>query len=78
MFKYHSDMGQCFSKVVAVSKKEVKKNFFFIYFLTFLIGKSDMIFGKRWLFLIGKGAEIRPLEMDRKGPDRARIGLKST
>ena len=23
---------------------------------------------KKWLFLIGNGAEIRPLEMGRKGP----------
>ena len=27
-----------------------------------------MVLGKRWLFLIGNGAEIRPLEMGRKGP----------
>ena len=27
-----------------------------------------MVLGKRWLFLIGNGAEIRPLEKGRKGP----------
>ena len=27
-----------------------------------------MVFGKRWLFLIGNGAEIRPLEKGRKSP----------
>ena len=32
-----------------------------------------MVLGKRWLFLTGNGAEIRPLEMSRKGP-----ALKST
>ena len=28
-----------------------------------------MVLGKKWLFLIGNGAEIRPLEMGRKSPD---------
>ena len=28
-----------------------------------------MVLGKRWLFLTGNGAEIRPLEMDRKSPE---------
>ena len=27
-----------------------------------------MVLGKRWLFLIGNGDEIRPLEMGRKSP----------
>ena len=27
-----------------------------------------MVLGKRWLFSIGNGAEIRPLEMGRKSP----------
>ena len=27
-----------------------------------------MVLGKMWLFFIGNGAEIRPLEMGRKGP----------
>ena len=27
-----------------------------------------MVLGKGWLFLIGNGAEIRPLEMGRKSP----------
>ena len=29
-----------------------------------------MVLGKKWLFLIGNGAEIRPLEMGRKGPEQ--------
>ena len=29
-----------------------------------------MVLGKKWLFLIGNGAEFRPLEMGRKGPGR--------
>ena len=33
-------------------------------------GKSDMVLGKKVTFLIGNGAEIRPLEMGRKGPGR--------
>ena len=28
-----------------------------------------MVLGKRWLFLIGNVAEIRPLEKGRKSPD---------
>ena len=28
-----------------------------------------MVLGKRWLFLIGNGAEIRIIEMGRKSPD---------
>ena len=28
-----------------------------------------MVFGKRWLFSIGSGAEIRPQEMGRKSPE---------
>ena len=27
-----------------------------------------MVLGKRWLFSIGNGAEIRPLEMGKKSP----------
>ena len=41
MFKYHSDMGHCFSKVVVVSKK---KKFFF---LLFLIGENKHGIGKK-------------------------------
>ena len=49
MFKYHSDMGHCFSKVVVVSKKKVKKKkFFFFYF---------SLFGKN-VHGIGKGVAI--------------------
>ena len=33
-----------------------------------------MLLGKRWLFLIGNGAEILPLEMGRKSPDLSHIG----
>ena len=36
--------------------------------LFFYLGKTDMVLGKRWLFLIGNGAEVRPLEMGRKSP----------
>ena len=32
-----------------------------------------MVLGKRWLFLIGNGAEIRPLEMGTKGPAEDRF-----
>ena len=44
------------------SKKSKKKN-------AFLIGENRHCIGeKRWLFLIGNGAEIRPLEKGRKSP----------
>ena len=32
-----------------------------------------MVLGKRWLFLIGNGAEIQPLKKDRKGPMKCPI-----
>ena len=35
-----------------------------------------MVLGKRWLFSIGNGAEIWPLEMDRKSPAQACKELK--
>ena len=38
-------------------------------FLLFLIGENRHGIGKRWLFLIGNGAEIRPLEKGRKSPN---------
>ena len=45
----------------------VSKNIKKIYFFTVLyLGKTDMVLGKRRLFSIGNGAEIRPLEMGRK------------
>ena len=45
-----------------VSKKKV---FFFVLF----IGKNRHSIGeKRWIFLIGNGAEIQPLEKGRKSP----------
>ena len=66
MFKYHSDLGQCFSLVVLVSKKSKKKKFFF----TFLNWENQTWYWEKgWLFLIGNGAENWPLEMGRKGPD---------
>ena len=34
-----------------------------------------MVFGKRWLFLIGNGAEFQPLEMGRKSPDFFKVLL---
>ena len=50
-FKYHSVMGQCFSKVVVVFKKSKKKKnfffFFFFFFLLFLIGKIRHGIGKK-------------------------------
>ena len=59
MFKYHSDMGHCFSYVVVVSKK---KDFFF--FFSFLNWENQTWYWEnRWLFSIGNGAEIRPLDM---------------
>ena len=65
-------MGQCFSQVVVVSKKskkkkKKKKNFFFFTFLNW--ENQTWYWEKRWQFLIGNGAEIRPLEMGRKGPE---------
>ena len=57
-----------------VSKKSKKKKiffffFFFFFFLLFLIGKIRHGIGKKDDYLIGNGAEIRPLEMGRKGPE---------
>ena len=54
-----------------VSKEKVKsqkKNFFF-FLLFFILGKMDIVLEKRWLFSIGNGAEIQPLEMGRKSPE---------
>ena len=49
-----------------VSKKKEKKIFFF----TFLNWENQTWYWeKRWLFLIGNGAKIRPPEMDRKSPE---------
>ena len=42
---------------------------FFLHVL-FLMRKTEMVLGKRWLFSIGNGAEIRPLEKGRKSPGR--------
>ena len=65
MFKYHSDMGHCFSYVVVVSKESKKKNvFFFVFFLLLFflekrcyghgIGKKDSY------FQLGMGPKFRP------------------
>ena len=65
MFKYHSDWVIMF--LINSSGLYKKKNL--IFFLLFLIGKSAMVLEEKgWLFLIGNGAEIRPLEMGRKSP----------
>ena len=37
-----------------------------------------MVLGKRWLFSIGNGAEIWPLEKGRKSPALCNITLKSS
>ena len=47
-------------------KKKKKKNFFFFTFLNW--ENQTWYWERRWLFLIGNGAEIQPLEMGRKGP----------
>ena len=62
MFKYHSDVGKWFLK----KKVKKKKNIFFFTFLNW--ENQTWYWGKRWLFLIGNGAEIQPLEMGRKCP----------
>ena len=57
--------------VVVVYKKKLKKKkkFFFFFFFTFHNWENQTWYWeKRWLFLIGNGAEILPLEMARKGP----------
>ena len=77
MVKYHSDMGHCFPLVVVGSKirvkkkkkKKKKKKFFFFFFFTFLNWENQTWYWEqRWLFSIGNGAEIQPLEMGRKSP----------
>ena len=55
MFKYHSDTGHCFSYIVVVSKK-----------ILFVIGKTNMVLGKRWIFSIWNVAKVRPVEKGRK------------
>ena len=47
-----------------VSTKKVNKSYVFV--LLFLIGKIRHGMGTRWLFSIGNGAAIRPLEKGRK------------
>ena len=52
MFKYHSDMGHCFSYVVVVSKESKKKMFVFFCFVFYFsfFGKDDvmdMVLGKK-------------------------------
>ena len=66
MFKYHFDMGHCFSKVVVVSKKvKIYIYIFFYFFLettTTFFNKTDMVLGKKWLFSIWN------VEKGRKSP----------
>ena len=65
VFKYHSYMGHCFSKVVGLwkkKKKEKKK------VLLFLIGENRHGIGKNVAIFDRNGAEIQPLEKDRKCP----------
>ena len=66
MFKYHFEMGHCFSQLVVVSKKSKKKYW----------GDQTWYWEKRWLFLIGNGAQIRPLEKDRKSDAIVLNGMK--
>ena len=63
-------MGHCFIVVVGWKGKKNKKKSFFFSFL--YLGK--WYWEKRWLFSIGNGAEIRPLEMGRKSPETFSIG----
>ena len=45
MFKYHSDMGYCFSEVEVKKKgKKKKKNFFITFNQTYGIGKKGSYF----------------------------------
>ena len=65
MFKYHSDMGLCFSLVVVVSKKSIKKKkivcFFVCFFLLILIGKKQRWYwGKKVAIFDGNRAENQP------------------
>ena len=51
-------------------KKVNKTSYIYIFFFTFLNWeKQTWYWEKRWLFSIGKGAEIRPLEKGRKSPE---------
>ena len=51
------------------SKSKKKKIYIYIFFFTFLNWeKQTWYWEKRWLFLIGNGGEIRPLEKGRKSP----------
>ena len=57
-----------------VKKKCKKKKIFF--FFTFLNEENQTWYwGKRWLFSIGNGAEMRPLEMGRKSPENLPFSL---
>ena len=75
MFKYHSDMGHCFSKVVVVSKKVKKKNKKNIFVLFFLIGKNRHGIGKKvaifdWQWVRNSA----PREGQKIRSDRIKIG----
>ena len=56
-----------------VSKKKSKKNLKIFTFLNW--EKQTWYWEKRWLFSIGNGAEIRPLEMGRKSPGRNKASI---
>ena len=56
-----------------VSKKESKKKIFLLIFFINFIKKRKWYWEKRWLFSIGNGVEIGPLEMGRKSPDFNKI-----
>ena len=56
-------------KKVKKKKKKKKKKNIYIFFLLFLIGKTDMVLGKKWLFSIEHGAEIQSLEKGRTPPE---------
>ena len=69
-------MGQCFSLTCSsglkkTKNKNKKKKFFFFTFHNW--ENQTWYWEKRWLFSIGNGAEIRPLEMGRKGPEKKSI-----
>ena len=51
---------------MVVGSKKSKKEYFFFAFLNWV--NQTWYWEKRWLFLIGNWAEIRPLEIGRKGP----------
>ena len=61
MFKYHSDMGHCFSYVVVVKKSKEKKMFFFA-----LFGKNGHGIGKKVAIFDWEWGRNPTLELGRK------------